>query len=57
MKMKKTYQRPITECVTVMIEKRLLAGSTTQVEVSNENYNEVTMTDLSRTGWNIWDEE
>lgn len=53
--MKKTYIKPNTIQVVIAITHPLLTAST--VEVKSENYDNETMTDLSRRGNGLWDEE
>jgi len=53
--MKKTYIKPNTVQVVIAITHPLLTVST--VEVKSENYDNETMTDLSRSGNGFWDEE
>ena len=52
--MKKTYIKPNTVQVVIAITHPLLTAST--VEVKSESYSEG-MTDLSRRGNGLWDEE
>lgn len=53
--MKKTYIQPNAEEHTVALEQNLLSGSEI-VTVMSEDYDEDTMTDLSRQTHSIWDE-
>ena len=53
--MKKTYIKPNTVQVVIAITHPLLTAST--VEVKRENYDNETMTDLSRRVNGLWDEE
>lgn len=53
--MKKTYIKPETIQVEVDLEQSFMAGSTTDVQVQSDPYDEGTMTDLSRRGF--WDDE
>ena len=54
--MKKTYIQPNAELHVVALEQNLMSGSET-VTVMNEDYEEGSMTDLSRESHSIWDED
>ena len=56
--MKKTYITPETKAYIIATQHQLLAGSTTEVGISSEEYDEGTMTDLSRgLNFDDFDEE
>ena len=55
--MKKTYIQPNAELHVVALEQNLMSGSSETVTVMNENYEEGSMTDLSRESHSIWDED
>ena len=54
--MKKTYIQPNAELHVVALEQNLMNGSETET-VMSENYEEGSMTDLSRESHSIWDED
>lgn len=54
--MKKTYITPETKTYVIATQHQLLAGSSTSVSVNSEEYDEGSMTDLSR-GIDFFDEE
>lgn len=54
--MKKTYIQPNAELHVVALEQNLMSGSQTMT-VMSEEYDENTMTDLSRQTHSIWDED
>lgn len=54
--MKKIYCKP--SVVTVKVNSSFICASTTTVDVKSENYNEETMTDLSRRSrFSTWSDE
>lgn len=55
--MKKTYIQPNAELHVVALEQNLMSGSSETLTVMSENYEEGSMTDLSRESHSIWDED
>lgn len=55
--MKKTYLKPSITLTEVMAAQTFLAGSTIVYKVKDEDYDDETMTDLSRNSYSLWDDE
>ena len=56
--MKKHYNAPMLKVYEIEMVSHLMAGSTTTVSVSNDEFNEETMTSLSRgNGNSLWGDD
>ena len=56
--MKKHYNAPMLKVYEIKMVSHLMAGSTTTVSVSNTNFDEETMTSLSRgNGNSLWGDD
>lgn len=55
-KMKKKYMKPIVEPYRIATSDSLMAGSTQEIVVSTDDYDEGSMTDLSNLHNSIWDD-
>ena len=53
--MRKNYITPIIAAISANGVN--LLSTSCEIEVKNQDYNEETMTDLSRPHYNVWDEE
>ena len=57
--MKKTYQKPVMDIVTVTVTSHLLDASPSGVETGGKTNDEYSVDDVtySRRGFSIWDDE